>query len=65
MEQYALYALLLTQPILGLLHTTAHGERANLFFLGQLPALIGQDRPLAIRRVPEADQLRSAPGPSE
>jgi cytochrome b561 len=45
--KYALYALMLTQPILGLLHTNAHGDRANLFFLGQLPALIGQDRPLA------------------
>src|SRR4051812_29376247 len=43
-SEYALYALLLTQPILGLLQTNAHGERVNLFFLGQLPALIGQDR---------------------
>src|ERR1700719_1453442 len=46
-SEYALYALMLTQPILGLLHTNAHGERANLFFLGQLPALIGRDPPLA------------------
>jgi cytochrome b561 len=46
-SEYALYALLLTQPILGLLHTNAHGDRVNLFFLAQLPALIGQDRPLA------------------
>jgi hypothetical protein len=46
-SEYALHALTLTQPILGLLHTNAHGDRANLFFLGQLPALIGQDRPLA------------------
>jgi cytochrome b561 len=46
-SEYALYALLLTQPILGLLHTNAHGDRVNLFFLGRLPALIGQDRPLA------------------
>ena len=46
-SEYALYALLLTQPILGLLHTNAHGDRVNLFFLGQLPALIGRDRPLA------------------
>ena len=45
--EYGLYALLLTQPILGLLHTNAHGDRVNLFFLGQLPALIGRDRPLA------------------
>ena len=46
-SEYALYALLLIQPILGLLHTSAHGERVNLFFLGHLPALIGPDRPLA------------------
>ena len=46
-SEYALYALLLIQPILGLLHTNAHGDRVNLFFLGKLPALIGQDRPLA------------------
>ena len=46
-SEYALYALLLTQPILGLLHTNAHGDRVNLFFVGQLPAPIGQDRPLA------------------
>ena len=46
-SEYALYALLLTQPILGLLQTNAYGDRVNLFFLGQLPALIGQDRPLA------------------
>jgi cytochrome b561 len=45
-SEYALYALLLTQPILGLLLTNAYGERVNVFFLGQLPALIGQDRPL-------------------
>ena len=46
-SEYALYALLLTQPILGLLHTDAHGDRVNLFLLGHLPALIGRDRPLA------------------
>lgn len=46
-SEYALYALLLTQPILGLLQTNAHGDRVNLFLLGQLPAIIGQNRPLA------------------
>jgi len=46
-SEYALYSLLLIQPILGLLHTNAHGDRVNFFFLGQLAALIGQDRPLA------------------
>src|SRR5271170_5539487 len=46
-SEHALYALLLTQPILGLLETNAYGDRVNLFFLGQLPALIVQNRPLA------------------
>lgn len=46
-SEFALYALLLIQPILGLLQTNAHGDRVNLFFLGQLPALIGKDRLLA------------------
>jgi cytochrome b561 len=47
LSEYALYTLLLTQPILGLLQTNAHGDRVNVFLLGQLPALIGQNRPLA------------------
>lgn len=46
-SEYALYALLLVQPILGLLWTNARGDQVNLFFLGHLPALIGKDRPLA------------------
>jgi cytochrome b561 len=46
-SEYALYALLLIQPILGLLQTNAYCDRVNLFFLGPLPALIGPDRPLA------------------
>jgi cytochrome b561 len=46
-SEYALYALLLAQPILGLLQTNAHGDRVNLFFIGQLPALIEKNRPLA------------------
>jgi cytochrome b561 len=46
-SEYALYALLLIQPVLGLLHTNAHGDPVNLFFLGQLPAVIGPDRQLA------------------
>ena len=52
-SEYALYVLLLAQPILGLLWTNAYGDRVNLFFLGQLPALIGRDRPLA-RQLGEA-----------
>jgi superoxide oxidase len=46
-SEYALYALLLAQPILGILQTNAHGDRVNLFLIGQLPALIGKNRPLA------------------
>jgi len=42
-----LYVLLLAQPAIGLLYTNAYGLRVNLFFLGELPALIGRDRPLA------------------
>jgi cytochrome b561 len=45
-SEYTLYALLLTQPILWVLQTNAHGDRVNLFFLGYLPALVGQDAPL-------------------
>jgi cytochrome b561 len=46
-SEYALYALLLAQPILGLLQTNARGDSVDLFFLGQLPSLIGQHRALA------------------
>jgi len=48
-SEYALYALLLAQPILGLLQTNAHGDHVNLFFIGELPALIEKNRPLAQR----------------
>ena len=41
------YVLLLAQPTVGLLYTNAYGLRANLFFLGELPAIIGRDRPFA------------------
>ena len=46
-SELALYALLLTQPILGLLHSNAHGDTVALFFRGELPALIGRNLPLA------------------
>jgi cytochrome b561 len=45
-SEWALYVLLLIQPILGVLYTNAHGDRVNLFYLGRLPALIGRDRAL-------------------
>ena len=46
-SEHALYTLLLTQPILGLLWTNAYGDRVDLFFVGKLPAMIGQNHPLA------------------
>ena len=46
-SEYALYALLLAQPLLGILQTNAHGDHVNLFFIGQLPALIDANRRLA------------------
>jgi cytochrome b561 len=48
-SELVLYALLLVQPVLGLLYTNAHGDRVNLYFLGQLPAIIAEDRALARR----------------
>lgn len=45
--EYGLYTLLLLQPLLGLLQTNARGDRVNLFFLGNLPALVEKNRALA------------------
>jgi cytochrome b561 len=45
--EYALYALLLLQPVLGLLQTNAHGDHVSLFIIGTLPELIGKNRPFA------------------
>jgi cytochrome b561 len=46
-SEYTLYVFLLVQPILGILQTNAHGDHVNLFFIGQLPALIEKNRALA------------------
>jgi cytochrome b561 len=46
-SEYALYALLLAQPILGILQTNAHGDYVNMFFIGQLPAMIEKNQLLA------------------
>jgi cytochrome b561 len=43
-NEWALYALLVIQPVLGVPYTNARGDRVNLFFLGRLPAPIGRDR---------------------
>jgi cytochrome b561 len=45
--EYLLYGLLLLQPLIGLLHTNAHGHKANLFFLVRLPSQIGRDARLS------------------
>jgi len=37
--EYVLYALLLAQPILGILYINARGRRVDFFFLGELPRL--------------------------
>jgi cytochrome b561 len=55
-SEYLLYALLLVQPILGLIHTNARGDRVHLFFLVRLPALIGPDRPFS-RQIHEVHEM--------
>ena len=45
--EYALYALLLLQPILGLIYTNASGDRVNLFLTLNIPALIETDHSFA------------------
>ena len=45
--EYALYALLLAQPVLGILHTNARGRHVEFFFIGQLPPILGPDKVLA------------------
>jgi cytochrome b561 len=46
-SEHVLYVLLLLQPVLGLIQTNAHGDRANLFLLGTLPSVIAPDRLIA------------------
>jgi cytochrome b561 len=45
--QYLLYALLLAQPVLGLLHSIALGARIDLFFVIELPAMVSRDKVLS------------------
>ena len=45
--EYILYVLLLLQPALGLLNTNARGRRVDLYFLGELPPVVGPDKVLA------------------
>ncbi|MBV8775647.1 MAG: cytochrome b [Alphaproteobacteria bacterium] len=46
-NELLIYALLLAQPVLGLLHTNARGQRVELFLLYSIPPVIGVDKPLA------------------
>jgi cytochrome b561 len=41
-----IYLLLIAQPVLGLVHTNARGQRVDFFFLGDLPAVIVADKAL-------------------
>ena len=45
--EYVLYALLLAQPVLGILNVNARGRRVDFFFLGELPPIVGPDKVLA------------------
>ena len=42
-----IYVLLIAQPAVGLLYTNTYGLRVNVFFLGELPAVVARDRVLA------------------
>jgi pimeloyl-ACP methyl ester carboxylesterase len=59
---HTVFLLLMTQPILGILQTNAHGDHVNFFLIGQLPALIERNRLLSQQRtsVRIAEELRSA-----
>jgi cytochrome b561 len=46
-SELLLYALLMVQPVLGLLYTYAHGNNVNFFFLFRLPAIVEQDDELS------------------
>ena len=50
-----LYALLLAQPMLGILHTNAQGRRVNFYFLGELPAVVGRNEVLAHQAIAAHD----------
>ena len=53
--EYLLYALLLIQPILGILYINARGRRVDFFFLGELPPIVGPDKVLAKQAVAAHD----------
>jgi cytochrome b561 len=43
----AIYAVLIAQPILGLVHSQAEGDRVSVLGLFDIPPLVGRDRALA------------------
>jgi cytochrome b561 len=45
--EYALYFCLLLQPLLGLVNTNARGRRVDLYFVADLPPVVGSDKLLA------------------
>ena len=53
--EYFLYALLLIQPILGILYINARGRRVDFFFLGELPPIVGPDKVLAKQAIAAHD----------
>jgi superoxide oxidase len=53
--EYILYALLLAQPMLGILHTNAQGRKIDFYLLGELPAVIGRDKTLAKQAIAAHD----------
>ena len=53
--EYFLYALLLIQPILGILYINARGRRVDFFFLGELPPIVGPDKMLAKQAIAAHD----------
>ncbi len=53
--EYILYALLLAQPMLGILHTNAQGRKVYFYLLGELPAVIGHDKVLAKQSIAAHD----------
>ena len=53
--EYFLYALLLIQPILGILYINARGRRVDFFFLGELPPIVGPDKVFAKQAVAAHD----------
>ena len=53
--EYVLYALLLAQPVLGILYINGRGRRVDFFFLGELPPIVGPDKVLAKQAVAAHD----------